>query len=594
MTKEKGEVLVIALAAIGVVLFTALFITAGAQLYFQNASYTADKEKATALAEAGADKALASLNKTGGSYNGETETVLGDGSYSVTITSKDAATKVIEATGYVPNKVKARAKRTIKISSSRGVGVAFIYGVQVGEGGLQLGNNNQVQGSIYSNGSITAGNNNTITGDAWIAGGPQGSPDQQTDCTGSNCQDYFFGKTVNSENRLDIAQSFKLSSTNVLNKISLKLKKVGTPSNITVRIMADRNGSPDKNNVLTSGVLDSSLVTTSYGWIDVGFSSTPSLNADTLYWIMLDTILDANKYWVWQNDLAQSYNGGNPKWSPNWSTGNPTWTSISGDLSFQVVMGGAVTSLVGGTSDIVSGNAHANTIENFTVQKDAYYKTLVNSTVSGTSHPNSDDPPPKVFPISDANAAEWESQAQSNGVITGNINTCLPILDSKKYVGNVTLDSHCNTIVKSPVWITGNLTLNNTNILTLDSTYGTTSGVIVVGDGTSGGIVTLGNSNQLKGTGQGSSFLMVLSNYDSRTNGISAIKITNTANSGVFYASKGIVEPGNQNTYKELTAWQIKLTNNAIINYETGLSSTLFTSGPTGGYTLVKGTYQIK
>ena len=90
--KESGQILVIVFIALGVVLFSVLSLVAGAQLYFSNSNYTVDGEKATALAEAGADKALASLNKTAGAYSGESETILGDGSYSITITSKSAGT----------------------------------------------------------------------------------------------------------------------------------------------------------------------------------------------------------------------------------------------------------------------------------------------------------------------------------------------------------------------------------------------------------------------------------------------------------------------------------------------------------------------
>src|SRR3990167_9265004 len=120
MTKnQSGQILIVVFIALGVVLFTVLSIITGAQVYFQNSQHSVDGEKAVALAEAGIDKALNSLNKTGGSYNGESETSVGDGSYSVTITSTDAATKVIEATGYMPNKTKPKLKKTIKVTSSR-------------------------------------------------------------------------------------------------------------------------------------------------------------------------------------------------------------------------------------------------------------------------------------------------------------------------------------------------------------------------------------------------------------------------------------------------------------------------------------------
>lgn len=590
--KESGQILFLTLIASGVVLFTVLSVIAGAQLYFQNASYSADAEKATALAEAGVDKALASLNITGGSYNGETETVLGDGIYSVNITTTNASTKTIESTGYIPNKTRTRAKRTIKIVSSRGVGTAFNYGIQVGEGGLELGNSNLVKGSIYSNGSIAGGNSNIVTGDIWIAGGPQPTADQQTDCADTNCQDFLFGRTINGENRRDVAQSFKISTNGVLNKFSFKIKKTNNPSDATVRVLQDLNGKPNKNAVLTRGTLYSSLVTSSYGWIDVTFDSSPALTQNTTYWIMIDTSLDSNNYWSWQLDLAQSYANGLPKWSPDWSTGSATWNSFSpaGDLSFKAYLGGAPTSVRAGANKLtVGGDVHANTIENVIIGKDAYYQSIITSTVAGTSHPGSADPPPKVFPISDANIADWKRQVDKpETTTTGDVTNCVDILGPIKIVGNVTIGSGCQITVKSPIWITGTLTLNSNNVLRLDPGYGAASGVIIVD-----GKIAMNSNNHLNGSGVGSSLLMALTTFDSRVNRESAVQVNSNGNTGVYYAGTGIIEPGTGNSFKELTAWGIRLVNSSIIDYETGLSSTLFSSGPSGAYSLVKGTYQV-
>lgn len=251
----------------------------------------------------------------------------------------------------------------------------------------------------------------------------------------------------------------------------------------------------------------------------------------------------------------------------------------------------------------VNGEAHANTIENLIVGNDAYYQTISDSTVGGSEcpnakcHPNSADPPPKVFPISDANTIDWKRQAGNcdsslnncQNVQTGDITDCVNILGPKKIEGNVNFDSGCRITVKSPVWITGSLTLNSNNILTLDQSYGETSGVILVD-----GQVTLNSNNHLNGTGVGSSLLMVLTTYDSISSGLDAIAVNSNGNTGVYYASRGIIAPGTGNSFKELTAWKIRLINFSSIDYETGLSSTLFTSGPSGSYSLVRGTYQVK
>lgn len=591
---QKGQILIVVFVALGVVLFSVLSVITGAQLYFQNAFYNQEVEEATALAEAGVDKAIASLNKTGGNYNGESGTALGGGFYSVTITSVDAVTKSIASTGYVPNISSPKAKRTVKVSVSKGIGASFVYGIQVGEGGLQLGNSNVVSGTVYSNGSITGsgggttGNNNQITGDVWIAGGTQVTPDQSTDCSGSNCSDYLFGKTISGESRLNVAQSFKLSNPGILNKISLKLKEIGNPSDSTVRILADKNGIPDKNIVITSGTLSSSLLATIYGFIDITFSYAPFLSSNTTYWIMISTSSNNSKYFSWQNDLGQSYTSGLSKWSADWQAVSPLWSAINGDLSFKVYLGSGVTQINGGNNFTVGGNVHANTIQNLTISKDAYYKTLVNTTVSGIKYPNSDDPPPKSFPLSDANIAEWKQQAENAGVTTGDISSCIN-LQPGKIIGNVTFNSNCNITAKSPIWITGNFTINTNNTINLDPSYGVISGVIVAD-----GIITLGSNNHVNGSGTGSSVLLLLSTYDSRANGVSAIQVNNTGNIVVLYADKGIIEPGNSNNFKELTAWGIKLINNGVITYDTGLSSSLFSSGPSGTYSLIKGTYQVK
>lgn len=589
MIRESGQILIIVFVALGVVLFSVLFIIAGAQIYFGNAQYAYEAEKATFLAEAGIDKAVNSLNQSGGSYNGETETFLGEGSYSVTITAKDAGTKIISATGYIPDKTQPKVRRSLKIEASRGVGVAFAYGLQVGEGGLELGNDNLVKGTIYSNGSIVMGNENTITGDAWVAAGVPPAADQQTDCEGANCVDYLFGKTVDGQQRLDVAQSFKPSVTDKIRKVSLKIKKIGHPPDVTVRIMGDDNGKPKKNDVFATGTLSASLVTTEYGFIDVTFSTNPTLSGGTIYWIMIDTSSDSNNYWSWQNDLAQSYGNGQPKWSPDWKAGNPQWNSFSGDLSFRTYMGGTTNSLLAGNNTRVKGDTHANTIDRLIIERDAYYQSITNSTVLGSSFPGSEDPPPQNFPISEANITGWKTEAAEAGPIYQPVCGSPTAWGPGKFTGDLTLQNACILKVKTPIWVAGKITMGNDNRFTLDSSYGTGSGIIVID-----GQASMGNENKLLGTGEGNSILALLTTYDSRNNNNSAITIGNIGNTGVFYADKGIIDPGNENQFKEITAWKIKITNESVIDYETGLASILFSSGPSGSYSLVKGTYQIK
>jgi hypothetical protein len=587
MTKARhsnsGQVLVLVVIVAAVVLMSVLVTIGGAQLYFQNSSYSLEGEKATALAEAGLDKAVASLNKAPTSYNGESETVFGDGSFSVTITTKDASSKIIQATGYIPNKAKARVKRTVQTEASTGVGISFVYGMLVGNGGISMGNGATINGSIYSNNNISGGNNESITGDVYVAGGTQPSADQQSNC--SVCQDYIFGKSVSGESRQDVSQSFKPSATAVINKVSLKLKKTGSPANPTVYILADNSGKPSKT-VLASGTLSANLVTGSYGFVDIALTSNPSLTLNTTYWIMVhSTSLDNSNYWYWSNDSATGYNGGSPKWSSNWQANTPVWTSVSGDLDFKTWMGGVETSLSMGNGSIMGSNVHANTISGVTINKDAYYQIISNSTVRGSSHPGSTDPAPLAMPISEANIAEWQSQATQYGVTTGDITSCPVTVGPGKIVGNFTTTNSCTIKVKPPLWITGNLVVGNSVIFKMDPSLGATSGVIIVD-----GLTSFTNSDDLLGTGAAGSYLTLLSTSTST----SAITTGNSSITGILYAPFGTLSLANNATFKEAVANQIIMGTGTTLTYDSGLINTFFSAGPGGSYSLIKGTYQIK
>lgn len=592
MRNQSGQILVIAFIALGVVLFSVLSIIAGAQIYFQNSLYSEGAGKATALAEAGIDKAIASLNKTSGSYNGESETSLGDGSYVVTVTNKDALTKVLEVTGYIPHKTAPKARKTIIIQATNGIGVAFSYGLQIGQGGLSMGNGATLNGSVYSNGNVSGGNTTLITGDVYVAGGAQASADSETDCSGVNCQDYIFGKSVSGENRQDVAQSFQPSQTNIINKISLNLKKTGSPANPTVRIMSDSSGKPNKNDILATGTLSANLVTNQYSFVDVTFTSSPTLNANTTYWIMIHTnSLNNSKYWYWSNDLAQSYNRGQPKWSSNWQASSPVWTTINGDLGFKTYMGGVVTSVNLGNGSQVNGSVHANTItggSGATINGDAYYQTLDSLvTVNGTKYPNSQDPTPTVFPVSETNIAAWKAEAEAGGVTNGSQsfgNSCIVNLGPGKITGSVSFGNGCTVTVKSPLWIQGALSAGNTTIFKLDQSSGSLSGIIIVDGATS-----IGNGGDLRGSGRAGSYLMLLSTYAG-----TAVSVDNSSISGIVYAPNGTVSLSNNASFKEIVASGISMGNSAVLNYETGLANIIFSSGPSGAYSLVKGTYQVK
>ncbi|MDO8570488.1 MAG: hypothetical protein Q7R97_02785 [Candidatus Daviesbacteria bacterium] len=590
MNNQTGQMLILAIIVVVLVLINVLAIISGAQLFSQNTNYTNQSAAVLNLAEAGIDKALASLNITGGSYTGETETVLGSGSFSVSITSSTPNTKIIESTGYIPSKENAKVKKTVRMSVAKGVGVAFNYGIQAGEGGLQMEENSRINGSVYSNGNIKMQNNSAITGDAWVAAGIEGVPAVQNDCS-TSCGDFIFGKVVNGQARFDVAQSFFLSSVSSVNKVAIKLKKINNPADITVRILGNssregRFNRPNRQQVFATGILYSGLVTSSYSFVEVAFPNPPQLSANERYWLLLDTTGNSD-YWSWSNGFEAPNE--EAKYTHDWYTIKPEdWKGLSGHLDLKVYVGGVASSIEGLSGANIGGDAHANTLKNLTITKGAYYQVKENVTAA-SYHPNSPDPPAKVMPISEGNIAEWKSSAEAAGVYTGNISSCRSELGPGKYVGNISFSNNCTVTIKGTVWIIGNLNLDNNVTLKLDPSFGTASGVIIVD-----GQVDLSNNVKLQGSGTDGSFLMTLSTYNSQTSGLPAIDVKNGGNSGILYASSGIAKIENNNHLNELTAWKIDLENGVTVDYDSGLASSFFTSGPSGSYSLIKGTYQIK
>jgi hypothetical protein len=586
---QGGQLFLLAIIVLTLVMVNTVIFISQTLLFSQNSKYSLDSLEALNLAEAGIDKAVASLNATGGQYIGENETFLGNGSYTVTVTPKDQSTNIIQSTGYIPNKTDPKVTRTIKIQVSKGNGISFVYGMLVGNGGITMGNGARINGSVYSNGNINGGNNERITGDVYIAGGTQPSADQTSECSDPNCGEFVFGKDVGSNSPRDVAQSFKPTQSTTLNKVSLRLKKAGTPANPSVKVLPDSSGEPDKNNVLASGTLSANLVTNEFGFVDVSFDISPQVTAGTTYWIMVvPQALDSTNYWVWSEDTLQSYTNGSAKWTKNWQTGNPVWNSIPADLGFKTWMGGVPTYITMNNGSVIEGNVHANTINGITINKDAYYQVLTNSVVGGTSYPNSADPPPEPMPISEANIAEWKQDAENLGESTGDVIGCPETMGPGKIIGNVTTGNNCTIVVRTPIWITGNLNFGNMAIFQMHPSHGNSSGVIIVD-----GQTVFQNSDNLLGTGATGSYLTLLSTYDSPANANQvAINTGNSSITGILYAPFGIITLANSATFKEAVAWQIDMGTSTVLTYDSGLINTFFSAGPSGAFTVINGTYQ--
>ncbi|MCR4322757.1 MAG: hypothetical protein NUV61_01575 [Candidatus Azambacteria bacterium] len=539
------------------------------------------------------------------------QTVLSVGSAVATTTiATIGQIKTITAEGSLASTMR-KVQTELELSTEQ---ADFYYGVQIGAGGLVMKQNSVVNGSIYSDGDITCTSScagTKILGDAWVAGGVAPSADQQSTATTS---DFIVGKTISGNDQWDGAQSFIPGIDSPITKVSLYLKKTGNPPDATVRIIKDKTGRPGgSSDQVTSGTLNAASVTTNYGWIDVGFSSNPTIVTSKTYWIVIDANNDASNYWTWGYSTANPYASGQGKYSRDWSVGSPTWNNVNAstnsDMAFKVYLGGVPTKIDG---LLVTGDARANTIMNAQVCGDAYYTAIDSSSLTflnspgspcplpytpGTAHTPAADPPTIPMAISQANIDAWETQATAGGVIAGpyappNGTTLGP----KKINGDLNLTTNgAIYYINGPVWVVGNITIDNNVKVILSPGFGTLSTVVIADNpaqqSTTGtvlvqnGVRICGSAGYNAGTNtcnpSNGSYIMFLSTYNGTDN---AIALKNNSDGAIFYASAGTLEIEQTASAKQITGYKVELENNAAITYESGLQSVNFSSGPSAGW----------
>lgn len=460
-------------------------------------------------------------------------------------------------------------ERSLLSRVTNAVGVSFNYGMQVGTGGIVMANNASVIGNVYANGNISGG---SVTGTVIAANSAAQFSDQSNIGSTTPTQSIVFRNASGSQ---DFAQSFQVSTTSHVQKIQLYIKKVGTPSNATVRIVSNSGSSPSSTNLLTTqGTLSASLVTTSYGWVDIVLPSTAQLNAGTTYWFVIDnsTQSTSNYYELAANTQYSSGNAKVGAFSGTWNNTSPAGL----DAYFSLYLGGAYA-----------------TISGVTIGSDAWAHTITGGTVSGTKYcqvgtgcnTSREDPAPQGYPVSDANITKWKEDASAGGTLSSFTATSSSRLGPKKITGNLTIPNNGTLYLDGAVWVAGSITINNGATVRLSSSYGNSSGILL-----SDGKVIIGNNSSFIGSGQSGSYIMVLTTSDCPTSpscsGGNAIELSNNAGAVILNAQNGTLNINNNGGTKEAVAKTILMGNGATVTYESGLSDLNFSSGPSGSFSI--------
>lgn len=256
-----------------------------------------------------------------------------------------------------------------------------------------------------------------------------------------------------------------------------------------------------------------------------------------------------------------------------------------------------------------TGTIYANTIDHITAGKDAYYNTQVGTNaqnpVSGVRYTPAANQPIVGLPISTTTIQDWKDAITTNGTT---ILATDPLCSSGTYTINTSvtigyLKVECNLDIKKtgsgitvtlngPVWATGNISFTQGPTIRAAASLGRRSVQFIADkptDRLNSSKIEVRNSTQFFGSGDYRSYVMLLSMNDSAKNGgaVKAIDVSQSANGSVLvYTNDGLVDIGNGISLKEVTGYKINVAQNSNVQYESGLASLLFTSGPGGGYRL--------
>ncbi|HEY4498458.1 MAG TPA: hypothetical protein VJH94_00160 [Candidatus Paceibacterota bacterium] len=263
-----------------------------------------------------------------------------------------------------------------------------------------------------------------------------------------------------------------------------------------------------------------------------------------------------------------------------------------------IIRGDVISAGSGGLIDNIhaTSSAYAHTIRNSQIDKNAYYMTLTNTSVGGTSYPNSPDQATSSLPISDAQIDQWETDAASGGSATCSGGTYT--IDANTMIGpriipcNLAISGNPTITLAGALLVIGNISIQNNPIIRVSSLYPNATIPVIadkLSDREDSSKVSIDNSPVFQGSGTNSYILMISRNNSAEYEGtVRAIQTQNNVGGELLlYAPHGHIELLNSVNLREVTAYRLTLKNSAEVIYKTGLANILFQSGPSGGFNIV-------
>lgn len=580
---EKGAAMIVLLVFVFfITLSVVLGIVAPILKEFAIAENNIKSKQSYFLAESGIEDAAYRIKNTMQIDSSE-NIVLGTYSATTTIVSVGSDQKQISSAGDVNN----RARKSNMILNTA-AGVAFNYGVQTGDGGLDMLGSSGVNGNVYANGPITGSSSSFITGSATSVGNGAEVKVLDAEAYGNTAG------TIRCGNISPVAQKFTAGSTDFISKISLISGRTSAfDCNLTIKIVNDNSGIPGTT-VFSSATIPSSGISASLASQKFNLNSYSQIVSGSSYWIVFTTdgSTSSSKYFMFRQITPTPYG---PLPHGFYVNTSGTWSSsYDRAILFSLYKGGLIGTIAGSSGSIWNpihvgtsgnGNAYANTVNyaNVTGTLNCQNGTGNNKSCD-TSLP---DPTPGVFPISDEKIEEWKSEAEAGGTVSsyslGGSST--QTLGPKKIDGDLTVSGSATLKVTGTLYVTGNISVSGSGKIKLDTSYGSNSGVIV-----SDGRITISGSSPVSGSGTTGSYMIAVTTSncptDSSCSSNNAVNVSGSAGAVALYAPFGTINFTGSASAKTAVGYRVTLSGSTTLNYETGLANLSFNSGPSGSWSI--------
>lgn len=230
------------------------------------------------------------------------------------------------------------------------------------------------------------------------------------------------------------------------------------------------------------------------------------------------------------------------------------------------------------------GDAYAHTINGVNVEGNLKCQSGTDNNKScNTSFP---DPASVSFPVTDENISAWKAEALQGGVINGDYTLDTDFtLGPKKIAGDLDLTKSTKLTVAGTLWVTGDLNMKSGTSITLPTSFGSGSAMVVVD-----GRIIIPGSTTISGSGVAGSYVFLLSNSNcdgTNCGGEYAITVAGSGGAVVLNAQKGGISFTGSASANELTANKIYIGGNNTITYQVGLANPFFVSGPSGSFNVI-------